>query len=415
MKEDKNVCIDCSRHLDRVLSTMKLSESELDVLTKPKRVITFRVPVKRDDGTTSIYNGYRVQYNDALGPTKGGIRFHPEVDLDEVKTLAFLMALKCAVANVPFGGAKGGVSVDPRELSHPELERLSRSFVRAAHTFIGPELDIPAPDVNTDEEIMGWMVDEYSTIRGKSVPGVVTGKPITLGGSQGRTRATSLGGALVLRELIEMQKKSVEGATVAIQGFGNVGKNVAEILSGWGARIVAVSDSHGGIMDEKGLKVEDIIEAQTDPRALPKVAGAQTISNDELLELDVDILIPAAIANQITPENVARVKAPIIVELANAPITPDAHASLVDRDITIIPDIVANAGGVIVSYFEWLQNSSNDYWKESRVNKRLESIIVESFREVCERAAELDTDLRSAAYMLAVERILDAERRRGLS
>ena len=415
MKTDKNICIDCNTRLNVLLGGMNFAESELEILQRPKRVFSFTVPLVCDSGEIKVFNGYRVQYNDALGPTKGGLRFHPEVNLEEVKNLSFLMALKGALVEIPFGGAKGGIEVDIRELSRGEIERLSRSFIRETHTFIGPETDIPAPDVNTDERIMGYMVDEYSKIKGKFVPGVVTGKPIVLGGSLGRTEATALGGYYVLNKYLETIKKEPKNTTVVIQGFGNVGSNMARILHDEEFKILAVSDVNGAIYDKKGLDMEKIFSMQTDSGVLPNFKEAKKITNKELFELDCDVLIPAALSHQITAENAGDIKAKIILEMANEPISTNADPILHEKDILVIPDILANAGGVIVSYFEWVQNTSNDYWSKEKVYKELEVRIIKAFSSMLEKYNQMDKeqDMRRVAYSIALERILKAEKYRG--
>ncbi|MDD5750199.1 MAG: Glu/Leu/Phe/Val dehydrogenase [Candidatus Pacebacteria bacterium] len=412
--EDKNICLNCRSWLDKLKDKIPLSEGEMTLLKKPKKVFTFAIPVKMDSGEINYFDGYRVQYSDALGPTKGGIRFHHEVHLEEVKMLAFLMALKCSLLGLPFGGAKGGVCCDPSKLSQGELERLSRGFIRAIHSFIGPDIDIPAPDVNTNEQIMAWMVDEYSRIKGKFIPGVITGKPVELGGSLGRNIATALGGAFLLKRMAELEKMNPEQTKVAIQGFGNVGGNMAKILNDWGYKIVAVSNAQGGICSQNSLNIKDLSTGQKDGD-LPATAPEQCrpIPNHELLELDCDILIPAAVSHQITKENAAKIKAKIVLEMANAPITPEAEEILFEKGIKVVPDILANAGGVVVSYFEWLQNSSNDYWTEDKAFRKLEEKMNEAFDRVWRLAGEKNYDLRTASQILAVERIIKAERLRG--
>lgn len=383
------------------------------MLNRPKRVLTVSIPVRMDDGEVKVFNGYRVQYNNALGPTKGGIRYHEDVDLEEVKVLAFLMSLKTALAGIPFGGAKGGIEVNPDELSKGELERLTRGFVKEIYKFIGPHLDIPAPDVNTNAQIMAWFVDEYSDIVGEFTPGVVTGKPLILGGSEGRELATSLGGAFVLKRFVENFGDKKENLSVAIQGFGNVGMNIAKILDDWGYKVVAVSNSRGGIFDQNGINIKDLIEKMADTRDFPSGFGKE-ISNDDLLLLDVDVLIPAALSNQITKDNADEIKAKIILEMANAPITKEADQILEKNNVEVIPDILANAGGVIVSYLEWVQNSENYYWKEKEVNEKLKEIIESAFDKVMNLRKEKDlNNIRNASYILAVNRILEAERLRG--
>ena len=411
---DANVCENCRIRLEALPETIDLSEAEFSLLNRPQRTFSFAIPVRMDDGGVRVFNAYRVQYNNALGPTKGGIRYHQDVDLEEVRTLAFLMALKTSLAGLPFGGAKGGIQVDPRELSDGEKERLTRGFVRAAHTFIGPRIDIPAPDVNTNAQTMAWIVDEYSAITGSFEPGVVTGKPLSLGGSLGREEATSLGGAYVLHEYLTRNNKKPEDTRVAIQGFGNVGRHIAEILSDWGYKVVAVSDVSGARYNENGIEVAKVCAEKEGGCALADAAiDAEQIENSELLTLDVDVLIPAALSDQITEENADAVRAPIILEMANAPVNKEADTVLAKKGTVVIPDVLANAGGVIVSYFEWVQNASNDYWKEDVVNERLKEKILDAYNRVCTRAEKENHDLRAAAYEEAVERILDAERLRG--
>jgi glutamate dehydrogenase/leucine dehydrogenase len=412
MKEEKNVCINCKTHLEKLLEKRKIDKEDLDLLKKPKRTLTFNIPLKRDNGKIEFFNGYRVQYNDALGPTKGGIRYHPEVDLEEVETLAFLMALKCSLVDLPYGGAKGGIEIDPKTLSKKELEKLSRNFIIAIHNSIGPEIDIPAPDVNTDGEIMAWMVDEYSKLKGKFTPAVITGKPIELGGSQGREISTSLGGAYILKKLGEKENLKPEETKIVIQGFGNVGNNIAKILHDWKYKIIAVSDSEGGIYNKEGLDINDILSKQKDKRALPEVKDAKKISNKELLELECDILIPAAISDQITKENANKIKSKIILEMANAPVSPEADEILAKKGIKVIPDILANSGGVIVSYFEWYQNMNNEKWSEEEVFKKLEKKITKAFDEVYSICKSRSCDIRNASYILAIERIVEAEKKK---
>lgn len=410
---DKNVCQRCHTHLEKLTNTLGLSEREFNLLKRPKRVFSFNIPLKKDSGEVIFLNAYRVQYNDALGPTKGGIRFHPEVDLEEVSTLAFLMSLKCALCGLPFGGAKGGVEVNPCLLSIAEIERLSRGYIREIHSFIGPDIDIPAPDVNTNEQIMSWMVDEYSKIKGKFVPAVITGKPLELGGSRGRNKATALGGAFILQEFIRLNNYNYNELRVAIQGFGNVGANIAEILFRWGYKIVALSDSRGGFYDQNGLSVPEILSNHEKKGFLPNIEGAQAISNQELIESDCDVLIPAAVCCQVNTKNAPLLKARLILEMANDPILPEADDILLKNGIEVIPDILANSGGVIVSYFEWLQNSSNDYWTEEKVFQRLEEKIIAAFNDVFSKSKQNGISLRASAQIIALERILAAEKLRG--
>ncbi len=411
--ESETECKVCKVQLSKIAQVQKLTSHELFILNGPQRVFTVNFPVHMDNGSVRIFSGFRVQYNDARGPCKGGIRFHPSVNLQEVMELSFLMTLKCAVAGIPYGGGKGGVVVDPAKLSLPELERLSRGYIKAIARYIGPEIDIPAPDVNTTPQIMAWMVDEYEKIIGKKCPGVITGKPVELGGSLGRSYSTSLGGAFILREYFAQKKKDLKGATVAIQGFGNVGGNLATILHQWGAKVVAVSGSKGGIYDSKGLDVVKVNEHNEKTGAVTKFPGAKEVSNEDLLELGVDVLVPAALENQITTKNASKIKAPVILEMANGPVSPDADELLNKQKIDVIPDILANAGGVVVSYFEWVQNCSNHYWKEDRVNAELEEVMTTAFKSVWTTALEQKTHLRQAAYILAVNKVLKAEELRG--
>ncbi len=412
VKEDANICIDCQTRLEKILSTDSFSEAEISLLDRPKRTITAAIPVLMDDGTTKTFNAYRVQYSDARGPGKGGIRFHPEVNLGEVRNLAFLMALKCALINIPFGGAKGGIEVNPEELSVAEKERLARGFVREFYHVIGERVDIPAPDMNTDETTMAWMVDEYSKLSGRFTPGVVTGKPLALGGSAGRTEATARGGASVLRAYYEHRGESLSGKRIAIQGFGNVGAHIASLLEEWGAIVVAISDSKQAVYKEDGLSIKDIRQ-QSDHGFLPEHIEAEMIDNNKLLTLPVDVLVPAAISHQITPQNVADIKASVILEMANDPITPDTDSTLREQGVVVLPDILANAGGVLVSYFEWVQNSGNFYWSLEQVNDELESRMAEAVEIVIAEANEDYVNLRNTSYLLAVERIIEAERFRG--
>jgi glutamate dehydrogenase/leucine dehydrogenase len=383
------------------------------LLLSPKRIIQVNFPVKMDSGKTKRFNGYRVQYNDARGPTKGGIRFHPKVDLGEVKSLAFWMALKCSVVGIPYGGAKGGVEVDPKSLSTKELEMLSRAYIKSIHENVGPTKDVPAPDVYTTPQIMAWMLDEYEKIKGEHSPGLITGKPLELGGSQGRGFSTSQGGAIVLREYMKMKGFEPENTTVAIQGFGNAGSFMAKILHEWGYKVVAVSDSKSGLYNEHGLNIPAILEHKKKTDSLAGFSNAKQITNPELLELNVDVLVPAALENQITKENADKIRAKVIVELANGPISPEADTLLEKKNIPVWPDILANAGGVTVSYFEWVQNLYGYYWTEEEVLEKLEKIMVNSFKEVYETAEKYKTTFRNGAYILAINRILTAERLRG--
>ncbi len=379
----------------------------LEVLKKPKRSLNVTFPVKMDDGKIKYFEAYRVQYNDARGPTKGGIRFHPNVCLDEVKALAFWMALKCAVVDIPYGGAKGGVTLNPKEYSITEIERISRGYMRAMHSFIGQRVDIPAPDVYTNPQIMAWMLDEYETIYGKHSPGVITGKPVEIGGSKGRDYATSMGGAYVLRSMKDI---TGDNPTVAVQGFGNVGLNIARILSSWGYKIVAVSDSKGGVYSADGLDIAKVISCKRIERTVTRLSGAKKITNEQLLELEVDVLIPSALENQITGDNADKVKAKIILEMANGPVTFEADKILHKNKVIVVPDILANAGGVTVSYFEWVQNRRGNYWSEDKVLSMLEKVMANAFTDVRKWAGAFKTDYRTAAYIVAIKKILAAEK-----
>lgn len=403
------ICKGCLSYLENLTKDLKLTKKEINLLAKPKRIYCFKVPLRRDSGKTSYFQGYRVQYNDALGPTKGGIRFHPEVNLEEISLLAFLMALKCSLVGLPFGGAKGGVAIDPKSLSKKELERLSRSYIRKVYKFIGPKRDMPAPDVNTDEQVMAWMVDEYGKIKGKFAPAAITGKPIKLGGSEGRLTSTAQGGAYVLRESVRRQKLNPKKLTVVIQGLGNVGGNLARILDSWGFKIIAVSDSTTGIYNQKGLDIKKIVAFKEKDGSLKEMQKVKKISNEELLELKCDILIPAALGNQITKKNARKIKAPFILEMANSPTTPEADRILLKRGIIIVPDILANSGGVIVSYFEWVQNLKREHWSEEEVFKKLEEKISKAFDRLLATPKGKGWNLRTAAHIMAVKKILQAE------
>lgn len=410
-----NVCVNCQNMLNKVTSklNLKLSESEVDILTMPKKSFTFSFPVIMDDGSIKIFTGYRIQFNNARGPTKGGIRFHHEVDLEEVKTLAFLMTLKCAVVNIPFGGAKGGVVVDVKKLSNGELERLSRAYTRELYKFMGPDTDIPAPDVNTTPQIMMWMLDEYEKIIGRHAPGFITGKPIEVGGSLVRDISTALGGFFVLKEIIKQKAMNPEGIKVVVQGFGNAGMNIAKILSDEGYKIVAVSDSKTGIYNENGLEIKKVVEYKTSKKSLKGFKDAKEVTNEELLEIECNVLIPAALGNVITKDNAGNIKAKIVLEISNGPITPEADKVLEEKGIMVIPDILANAGGVAVSYFEWVQNSMNYYWAREEVLEKLERCMVTATKDVNDACRKYKCSMRDASYTISVNRVLQAERLRG--
>ncbi len=409
-----DVFSDAIGRLDRAFEYARIDEEAVEKLKHPKAILQVSIPVRMDDGSLRIFEGIRVRHDDTRGPTKGGIRYHPEVSLDEVKALAFWMTCKCAVVGLPYGGAKGGVIVQPKELSRLELERLSRGFIRQVADFIGPDTDIPAPDVYTNAMVMGWMMDEYSQIRRQHTPAVITGKPIPLGGSLGRNDATGRGGYYCVKQLEARRKWKPPEVRVAVQGFGNVGQAVAGLLHQDGYKIVAVSDSKGGIYRPEGFDVPSLVHAKNESRelravyckgALCEAVEAETISNQELLELDVDLLVPAALGNEITAGNVDRIRAPVIVELANGPTTSQADAVLWERDVLVVPDILANAGGVTVSYFEWTQNKQGYYWVLEEVHERLRTVMAREFNAIYDLMTRHRIDMRTAAYAHALNRI----------
>ena len=384
------------------------------ILTHPKRQIIVSCPVQMDNGEIEVFTGYRVQYSITLGPAKGGIRYHPNVTLDEVTALAAWMTWKCAVAQIPFGGGKGGIVCDPTRLSRRELEALTRRYVAEIIDAIGPEKDIPAPDVNTNEQVMAWVMDTYSMHVGMTTTAVVTGKPIELGGSRGRREATGRGVMIVTRETARHLGFSLEGARIAVQGFGNVGSVSARLLAEQGARIVAVTDWKGGVYNDRGLDIPRLIQHAEQHRTVAGFPGGEPIDNEGLFALEVDVLIPAALENQITMENAPNVKARAIVEGANGPTTPDAHRSLHERGVFVVPDILANAGGVTVSYFEWVQDRHGYFWTEQEVNERLDAKMYEAFHIVLKTAARYRTDMRTAAYIVAIDRVATVTKMRGM-
>ncbi|MBT5021782.1 Glu/Leu/Phe/Val dehydrogenase [Candidatus Woesearchaeota archaeon] len=389
---------------------LKIEEADTEILFQPKRMLSVNFPVKTSKGL-KIINGYRVQYNDALGPTKGGIRYHQDVDIEEVKALALWMALKNSVMELPYGGAKGGLTFNPKEFTQDDVEKVTREFVKSIHQFVGPNIDIPAPDVNTTPQIMGWFSDEFNKIKGEILPGVITGKPIIAGGSLGRGYATALGGAFVLREALKTH--NMENPVVAIQGFGNAGQHMARFMSKWGYKVVAVSDSKTGIYNPDGLNIEEVAKYKKETRSLLGCPNAKEITNEEVLELDVDVLAPAALENVITKDNASKINAKIIVELANGPITNDAEKVLIEKGIIVLPDILANAGGVTVSYFEWVQNNQGYYWEEDEVNAKLEKKMIAAYNRLNDIVTKHKLTYRTAAYILAIKRILDGEKAKG--
>lgn len=411
-RDEKDLRSLAMTELRHIYADLGLTTEELDLLSKPRRSFTVSFPVKMTSGRTRMFTGFRVQHNDARGPAKGGIRFHPDLDEEHASELALLMALKCAVVNIPFGGAKGGVAVDPLALSRLDLELVTRGYIRAIADYIGPFKDIPAPDVYTDEQIMAWIRDEYERIKREQAPAVVTGKPPELGGISVRRYSTALGGIHVLEQALKELGMPGHGLRVAVQGFGNVGEHVARLLHLKGYRIVAVSDASGGIMDPGGLDVPSLIESARRTGSVTNYGGMR-ITNAELLAADCDVLVPAALSNQLDEKIAGEVKARIVLELANAPVTAEADSILFSRGILVIPDILANAGGVVVSCFEWSQNLSNDIWPEEKVLERLRQTMTTAFNDVHALCGESRCRMRRAAYELAIRRILHAERLRG--
>ena len=384
------------------------------ILTHPKRQITVSCPIQRDNGQIEVFTGYRVQYNITLGPAKGGIRYHPGVTLDEVTALAAWMTWKCAVAQVPFGGGKGGIICDPTTMSKRELEALTRRYTAEIIDAIGPEKDVPAPDVNTDAQIMAWFMDTYSMHVGHTSTAVVTGKPVEMGGSLGRREATGRGVMIIARESAKHLGFTLKGSTVAVQGFGNVGSIGAELMHEHGAKIVAATDWKGGVYNAKGLDMPALLAWAAQHKTVAGFPGAESLTNEQLFGLDVDILVPAALENQITAENCGQIKARMVIEGANGPTTPDAHKALHDRGVFVVPDILANAGGVTTSYFEWVQDRHGYFWTEKEVNERLEAKMVEAFDAVLATAKKHTIDMRTAAYIVAINRVATVTRMRGM-
>lgn len=404
--------------LDEVAERLGLDPGIHAILRQPERELTVAVPVVMDDGQIEVFTGYRIQHSSVRGPCKGGIRYHPEVGLNEVRALAALMTWKCAVVGIPYGGAKGGVTCDPSRLSQTELSRLTRRFTAMIMPIIGPKRDIPAPDMNTNPQIMAWMADTVSMLEYETTLGVVTGKPVQLGGSLGRREATGRGVAIIVRELLKRRNQDPAATTVAVQGYGNVGSVTADLISKMGCRVVAVSDVSGGLYSPRGLDIDRInTQIATHPQRLLEgcsLPDVDRISNDELLTLDVDILIPAALEHQIRADNAAQVRASMIIEAANGPTTRAADDILQDRGVIVVPDILANAGGVVVSYFEWVQDLQCFFWEEEEVNRHLEQVMVRSFREVWDFCHARNVPARLGAYMLAVERVASAVQARGI-
>ncbi|WP_411966099.1 glutamate dehydrogenase GdhB [Haloferax sp. YSMS24] len=412
--EDVTALDNARRQLERAAKLVDVDEGIVERLKHPTKVQRVAVPLKRDDGDVEVYTGYRSQHDDVRGPYKGGLRFHPDVTEDECVGLSMWMTWKCAVMDLPFGGAKGGIVVNPKDLSTEEKERLTRRFAEELRDFVGPKKDIPAPDMGTDAQTMAWFMDAYSMQEGETTPGVVTGKPPVIGGSYGREEAPGRSVAIIAREAIDYYDMDIEETTVAVQGFGSVGANAARLLDDYGANVVAVSDVNGAIYDPKGLDTHDVPTHEEEPEAVMKYDAQEKLSNEELLELDVDVLVPAAIGDVITTANAADIAADIVVEGANGPTTFAAAEILEDRGVAVIPDILANAGGVTVSYFEWLQDINRRAWSLERVYEELESSMLEAWGDVSDARDELDVTWRDAAYVVGLSRIAEAKESRGL-
>ncbi len=414
MPEDLDPFDIAVKQLKKAADVMKLDKQTFEMLSHPMAILQVSIPVRMDNGETKVFTGFRVHYNNARGPVKGGIRFHPDETLSTVKALAAWMTWKTAITNLPLGGAKGGVICDPKSMSQGELERLSRGYVRAVADFIGPEIDIPAPDVYTTPQIMAWMMDEYETIVRHSAPGVITGKPLESWGSLGRGDATAKGGMYVLREAAKTMNMDLSKAKIAIQGFGNAGQFALKLVTEmFHSKVVAVSDTKGGIYSENGLDYQKLMDHKKKTGTVQNFPGTKNISNEELLELDVDVLIPAAIENQLRSDNANKIKAKIILELANGPTTPDADEIFFKKKILVLPDFLANSGGVTVSYFEWVQNQAGYYWTEKEVYERLDQKMTEATHAVLDAAKKYNVDPRTAAYTVSVKRVADAMKARG--
>jgi glutamate dehydrogenase (NAD(P)+) len=414
VKEELNPFEIAKQQFNRAADYLELEDSLRSVLSSTKRQLIVSIPVKMDGGETKVFEGYRVQHNIARGPAKGGIRYHPNVTLDEVKALASWMTWKCATVNIPYGGGKGGVICDPKSLSKNELERLTRRYAFEIAPIIGPDRDIPAPDVYTDSQTMAWIMDTISMVRGHTELGVVTGKPLSLGGSQGRHEATARGALYALREACKVRGVDLKGARVAVQGFGNAGSIIARLAAEDGACVIAACDSRSGVYAAAGLDIQAALKHKEATGGLYGLPHAKELAPNDVLELDCDILCPSALENSITMANVGRVKAKIIAELANGPTTPGADRVLDDEDVFLIPDILANAGGVTVSYYEWVQDQYSFFWSESRINQTLEQTIGDAFHKVHQTAQRYGVDMRTGAYILAIDRVAEATRVRGI-
>lgn len=412
MAENLNLLTSTQDVIKTALDKLGYEDSMYELLKEPMRIMEVRIPVRMDDGKTKVFTGFRAQHNDAVGPTKGGVRFHPDVNREEVMALSMWMTLKCGIVDLPYGGGKGGIICDPREMSMHEIEKLSRGYVRAISQIVGPSKDIPAPDVFTNSQIMAWMFDEYSKIDEFNSPGFITGKPIVLGGSQGRDKATAQGVTIVINEAAKKRGLEMNGARVVIQGFGNAGSFLAKFLHDAGAKVVGISDAYGALHDPEGLDIDYLLDRR-DSFGTVTTLFDNTITNKELFEIDCDILVPAAIANQITSDNAHDIKASIVVEAANGPTTAEATKILTDRGILLVPDVLASSGGVTVSYFEWVQNNQGYYWTQEEVDEKLTQKLVEAFDNVYTVATNRNIDMRLAAYMVGARRTAEAARFRG--
>ena len=403
------------KQLDEVARIVNLDKGIHKILAKPKRVLTVSIPVKMDDGNIEVFTGYRSQHNDARGPFKGGIRYHPQVTVEEVMALSMWMTWKCAIAGIPLGGGKGGIICDPKKLSKTELERLTRRYAYAISDIIGPYTDIPAPDVYTGGQEMAWIMDTYSTLKGNyGQPALITGKPIPIGGSLGRNEATGRGLSFTVREASKRKNISMNEATVVVQGFGNAGQFAAQLVEEQGAKIIAVSDTQGAIINKNGFSANELIKFKKENKTIKGFPGSSEISNEELLTTECTILIPAALENQITNDNASKIKTKIVAEAANGPTTPEADQILYNNGVLVIPDVLANSGGVTVSYFEWLQNLRREYWTEKEVNDRLDEIMTRAFKEVYDAHLQYNTNMRTASIALAVNRVAEATQLRGI-
>ncbi|WP_206165032.1 Glu/Leu/Phe/Val family dehydrogenase [Mammaliicoccus sciuri] len=412
MSENLNLVSSTQEIIGEALNKLGFDEGMYDLIKEPMRLLTVRIPVRMDDGSVKTFTGYRAQHNDAVGPTKGGVRFHPDVDVEEVTALSMWMTLKCGIVDLPYGGGKGGIVCDPRQMSIHEVERLSRGYVRAISQIVGPTKDIPAPDVFTNSQIMAWMMDEYSQMDEFNSPGFITGKPIVLGGSQGRDRSTALGVVIAIEEAAKRRGKTIEGSRVVIQGFGNAGSFLAKFLYDQGTKIVGISDAYGALHDPEGLDIDYLLDRRDSFGTVTNLFD-DTISNKELFEIDCDILVPAAISNQITEDNANDIKAEIVVEAANGPTTMAATKILSERGVLLVPDVLASAGGVTVSYFEWVQNNQGYYWTEEEVNEKLREKLVKAFDTIYNLAENRKIDMRLAAYIVGIKRTAEAARYRG--